>query len=238
MQQTQAMPARYTLDHAGSRLEVEVVAARLTNTARLFVDGQQVDEQQASLGDRTYLRWQQRAVLVQWGWWSGQVARCVLFEEHESRPEREGIPFTPPPGTRAARLARFRREHPALYAARHIAIAVLQVALPLLGIGALITGLLPDLDWSWLPDIRVFLRSLRAQIGAWLPDIGLPFDPRQWLRPWILWVVKSPVFAWGKWLLPVVIASFVAIEEFQRHQRKQRNANQPADQPDSRSARR
>ncbi|HEY0734495.1 MAG TPA: hypothetical protein VGD69_06290 [Herpetosiphonaceae bacterium] len=231
MQQTQAIPARYTLDHAGQRIEVEVTAAGLTNTARLLIDGQPVAEQQASLGDRTRLRWQQWTVLVQWGWWSGQVARCVLFEEHddsEPQPQSKGIVFAPPPGSRAARLAQFQREHPALYAARHVAIAVLQVTLPLLGIGALILGLLPAIDWAWLSDIGAFFRSLRLQIGAWLPSIDLPFfDLRDWLRSWIVWIVRSPVFAWGKWLLPVVIAVFVAIEEFRRHQRSQASAHQP-----------
>lgn len=231
MQQTQAIPARYTLDHAGHRFEVEVTSAGLTNTARLLVHGQLIDEQQASLGDRSYLRWQQWTVLVQWGWWSRQITRCVLLEahdDHEPQPEKDGIPFTPPPGSHAAWLAQFQHEHPALYAARHIAIAVLHVALPLLGIGALILGLLPDLDWSWLPDIGAFLRSLRAQIMSWLPDIDLPLlGLRQWLRSWIVWIVKSPVFAWGKWRLPIVIAVFVAIEEFQRHQRKQAAAKQP-----------
>ena len=229
--QTQVLPTRYTLDHAGHRFEVEIAAAGLTNTARLLIDGQLVEEQQASIGDRTRMRWQQWTVLIQWGWWSGQVARCVLLEVHEAQPqpEKHGLPLTPPPGSRAARLAQFQREHPALYAARHVALAVLQVALPLLGIGALILGLLPDLDWSWLPDVGAFLRSLRAQIFGWLPDIDLPFlDLRQSIRSWIVWIVKSPVFAWGKWLLPVVIAVFVAIEEFQRHQR-----NQAAKQPES-----
>ncbi|HEY0606309.1 MAG TPA: hypothetical protein VGD58_25525 [Herpetosiphonaceae bacterium] len=221
MQQTQAIPARYTLDHAGHRIEVEVTAAGLINTARLVIDGQPVDEQQASLGDRTRLRWQQWTVLVQWGWWSGQVARCVLLEERDDREPQ-------PPGSRAARLAQFQREHPALYAARHVAIAVLQVSLPLLGIGALLLGLLPALDWSWLPDIGAFFRALRLQIATWLPDIDLPFlDLRVWLRSWLGWIVRSPVFVWGKWLLPIVIAVFVAIEEFRRHQRSQANAHQP-----------
>lgn len=238
MQQSQAILARYTLDHAGQRIEVQVTAVGLTNTARLLIDGQPVDEQQASLGDRTHLHCQQWTVLVQWGWWSGQVARCVLVEARDSResqPQSAGVVFTPPPGSHAARLAQFQREHPALYAARHVAIAVLQVALPLLGIGAVIIGLLPQIDWSWVPDIGAFFRSLRLQIAAWLPDIDLPFfDLRSSIRAWIVWVVKSPVFTWGKWLLPIVIAVLVAIEEFQRHQRKQNQIKQPgpADQSD------
>src|ERR1044071_7473190 len=98
MQQTPAIPACYTLDHAGHRFEVEITAVGLTNTARLVIDGQIIDEQQASLGDRTRLRWQQWAVLIRGGWWGGQVARCVLLEardDHEPQPERDGIALTP-----------------------------------------------------------------------------------------------------------------------------------------------
>jgi hypothetical protein len=217
----QSAPARYTLDHAGHRIEVEVAAAQLTNVARLFVDGRQVDERQASLGDRSRLQSNDVTVVIQWGWWSGHVAKCALVEERDTgkaQPEIDETPLAPPPGTRAARLARFQREHPALYATRHVALATLKAALPLLGLGALIAALLPQLDWSWLADIGALIRSLRAQIGAWVPDISLPFSvPREW----IVSIVKSPVVAWAKWALPIIIAIFVAVEEVRRQRRKQ-----------------
>jgi hypothetical protein len=244
MQQTRAARARYTLDYAGHRIEVEVTAAGLTNVARLFIDGRQVDQQQASLGDRSRLQGDTVTVVVQWGWWSGHVAKCVLVEERDTgkaQPEIDETPFEPPPGTRAARLAQFQREHPALYATRHVALATLQVLLPLLGLGALITALLPQIDWSWITGIVAFVRSLLLQIRAWIPDIDLPFSiPREW----ILWIVNSPWFAWAKrgfvwakWVLPIIIAIFVAIAEFQRYQRKQHQQHQanhtlPTDQPD------
>jgi hypothetical protein len=237
MQQMQSAPARYTFDHAGHRIEVEVTAANLTNVARLFIDGQQVDEQQASLGDRTRLQWNTVTVVVRWGWWSGYVTSCVLVEERDTgkaQPEIDETPFVPPPGTRAAKLAQFQREHPALYATRHVALATLKVVFPLLGLGALITVLLAQIDWSWAANIGAFVRSLLLQIRAWVPDIDLPFSvPREW----ILWIVKSPLFAWAKWVLPIIIAMFVAIEEFQRHQRKQHrkhsaNETAPTDQSD------
>lgn len=220
MRQMQSTPARYTLDHAGHRIEVEVVGAALTNVARLFIDGRQVDEQQASLGDRTRLQWDTVTVVVQWGWWSGHVTKCALVEERDTgntQPEIDETPLAPPPGTRAARLARFQREHPALYASRHVALAILKVALPLLGIGALIAGLLPQIDWSWPADIGAFVRSLLAQIRAWVPDIDPPFSvPREWIVRHV-----KPVVGWAKWVLPIIIAIFVAIEEVQRHRRKQ-----------------
>lgn len=243
MQQTQAAPARYTLDHAGHRIEVEATAAKLTNVARLFIDGRQVDERQASLGDRTYLRGNSVTVVVQWGWWSGQVARCVLVEERDTgkaQPEVDETPFEPPPGTRAARLVQFQREHPALYATRHVALATLKVALPLLGLGGLLTALLPQIDWSWVADIGAFVRSLRLQSGEWIPDIDLPFLSRpEWISPIVKSVVAwvKPLVGWAKWVLPIIIAILVAIEEVQRHQRKQRSKHGAdetvsTDQPD------
>jgi hypothetical protein len=127
--------------------------------------------------------------------------------------------------TRETRLAQFQRRHPALYAARHVALAILQVALPLLGLGALILALLPQIDLPWVAEVGAFMRSLRVQIGAWIPDISLPFpDPREWIRG----IVNSPMFApvklvlgRVKWALPIVIAIVVAIKEYQRHRRKQ-----------------
>lgn len=214
---------RHTLDRAGHHIEVEVGAVKLTNTARLFIDGQQIDEQHASLGDRTRFQWNGSAIVVQWGWWSGQVMKCVLVEERDpgnAQPKIDETPFAPPPGTRAAKLAQFRHEHPALYAMRHVVRATLQVALPLLGLGALFTALLPQVDWAWAAELGVFIRALRMQIGAWLPDVSLPLPSP---RAWIMWIVTSPWFIWGKWILPIIIAIFVAIEEVQRHKRRQHN---------------
>jgi hypothetical protein len=130
-----------------------------------------------------------------------------------------------PQETRETSVARFQRKHPALYAARHVALAILQVALPLLGLGALLVALLPQIDLPWVAEIGAFVRSLRVQIGTWIPDISLPFpDPREWIKG----IVNSPMFepvklvvGRVKWALPIVIAIFVAIKEYQRHRRKQ-----------------
>ncbi|HET9222492.1 MAG TPA: hypothetical protein VFO07_08315 [Roseiflexaceae bacterium] len=122
-------------------------------------------------------------------------------------------------------MERFQRKYPALYATRHVALAILQVVLPLLGLGALIAALLPQIDLSWVAEIGAFIRSVRIQIGMWIPDIGLPFPD---LRATIKGIVRSPMFesvklAVGrvKWALPIIIAIFVAIKEVRRHTRKQ-----------------
>jgi hypothetical protein len=133
------------------------------------------------------------------------------------------------PQTREDRLARFQREHPALYAARHVVIAALKLAIPLLGLGALATALLPAIDWSWAAEIGAFARSLRSQIGAWLPDIGLPLPGRP---EWLAETIKSlagqarPLIAWAKWIVPIIVATLVAIEEYQRHRRKRHKAGE------------
>jgi hypothetical protein len=129
------------------------------------------------------------------------------------------------PETRETRLERFRREHPVLYAMRHVALAVLQVMLPLLGLGALLVALLPQIDLPWVAEIGAFIRSVRVEIGTWIPDISLPFpSPRELIRS----IVNSPMFdtikpvvGRVKWALPIIIAIFVAIKEIQRHRRKQ-----------------
>jgi hypothetical protein len=49
-----------------------------------------------------------------------------------------GEPTPLEPGTRAPRHARFEREHPRLYAARHVIMGVLQVAAVLIGLFVLL----------------------------------------------------------------------------------------------------
>lgn len=220
VQQEQSFLERYTLEYAGHRIEVEATGIEDSNIARLFVDGELVDEQRASRLARSYLQWEELKVIVQWGLSNAQVVKCVLVE---ATPVRHETPFLPPPGTHAARLAQFQRDHPVLYAMRHIAVAILQVTLPLLGLGLLLTALLPEIDLPWA-DIRSILRGVREQIGLWIPDInlGLP-DPRELIRS----IVRSPEFVairliWGriKWLVPVIVAIVVAIREIKRHKEK------------------
>jgi hypothetical protein len=67
------------------------------------------------------------------------LAGLVAAERH---------PFAPPPGSFAARLLIFQRNHPRLYASRHVVLAVGKVATALLGLAVLVRLLLqPVLDW-------------------------------------------------------------------------------------------
>ena len=82
--------------------------------------------------------------------------------------------FSPPPGSFAARLLIFQRNHPRLYASRHVMLAVGKVAAALLGLGLLVRLLLqPVLDWikDRLPEID--LPSIPWPDIPW-PDIPLP----------------------------------------------------------------
>jgi hypothetical protein len=125
----------------------------------------------------------------------------------------EKHPFAPPPGSLAARLQAFERDHPRLWASRHVVLAVLKVLVALLGFAAFIRlllapvlswlrGLLPDID---LPDI------------PW-PDIDLPDIP--WpdidlpdlvLPPWLRAVLGT-----AKFWVPVLVAIAVAVAEVRR----------------------
>jgi hypothetical protein len=125
----------------------------------------------------------------------------------------ERHPFSPPPGSFAARLLIFQRNHPQLYASRHVVLAVGKVAAALLGLGLLIRLLLqPVLDWikDRLPGIN--LPSIPWPDLPWpdipLPDIDLPnLAMPSWLR-----VIISTAKFW----LPVLIAIGVAVAETRR----------------------
>lgn len=92
------------------------------------------------------------------------------------------IPFTPPPGSHAARLGNLARQHPVHYAARHVAFALLQLGLGLLEIGAILWALLgkvlPRLNLAKLvPDFGISLPGwLKTILG--IPDriTDIPID--------------------------------------------------------------
>jgi hypothetical protein len=111
--------------------------------------------------------------------------------------------FDPPPGSFAARLLVFQRNHPRLYAFRHVVRAIGGVAAGLLGLAVFVRLLLqPVLDWiaDRLPDIE--LPSI-----PW-PDIDLPELPvPSWLRV---------ILGTAKFWLPVLIAIGVAMAEIRR----------------------
>jgi hypothetical protein len=133
--------------------------------------------------------------------------------------------------SREARRDRLAREHPVRFTLQRVGLAVVEVVLGVLGVGAIIgvfvRGLLPDVTWAWLPDVPV---------PQWIQDL----EPPEWLRyvdP-IYWIgrldvpwpdVDLPGWLAGstKYWLPIVIALVVALVEVDR--RRKRSAD-PADQ--------
>jgi hypothetical protein len=216
---TQTPSIRYGLDHDGHRFEVETESAGFSTVGRLFVDDVQVDEQKS--GDQKILpEGGGLTVVVRLNWLDH--IREILAVPSGTDPQKadtEGIAFEPPPGSRAARMEKVKREHPTLYAARHVVIATLQVLIGVLGIGALLRGLLPRFNlpaipipdlpaipWPDLPDI------------PWpdlpLPDIDVPDLPfHDQLRE--LWSAVN-------WLVPIIIAVLIAVNEVSKRRKRER----------------
>lgn len=192
---------RYTLKHADHYLEVEPSEVGRGYLARLFVDGELKAEQKAR-NERVQLQADNVTVLVRWGG-LGHITQCVLVEKlpDGEKGQVQELPFEPPPGTRAARLAQLEHERPVIYASRHVLWAVLQLLLPLLGIGALLATFLPRVDLTWLPT------PLYDKLFGGPPD---------WLAP----VLDSTVFQVAKWSLPILIAILVAVNEVEKRQKK------------------
>ncbi|MEU6040431.1 hypothetical protein ABZ801_33995 [Actinomadura sp. NPDC047616] len=252
-----AAGGRWLLDHDGHRLQVETERVGWMRIVRLYVDGVQQAETQAlhqaklPYGDMSVL-----VAFDPLGLLDGQAARCVLApprpdddtpdekdgaEDGEAKKDaddgegedggdsgREKVPFTPPEGTRAARRERLAREHPALYASRHVVVATGKVVFGILGISALISAVVrllvsylprPDVD---LPDIDppdLSLPDIPWPDIPWpdidLPDVALP----AWLQA---------ILATTKYWIPILIAIGVAVHEVDRRKKQDRGRREPA----------
>jgi len=198
---------RFTLLRDDRLLRIETRRAGIETAARFSIDEQQV------AGSRNWfepvtLTHDDLTVDVR-STWLGQVTGCALVRDDDAR-----IPFTPPTGSHAARLDELASEHPVLYASRHVAIALLELGLGLLGIGVIVWAffgqLLPRLNLPDLvPDIGISLPGFLKTILS-IPDwSGLTGTLLSWFQD-------------VRILIPVAIAVVVAIEEVQR--RKTRNA--------------
>lgn len=134
----------------------------------------------------------------------------------------ERRPFDPEPGTIAARLRTLEERHPRLWAARHVAAAVVRVVAGLLGLLVLLEALVrPLLRWlaGLVPDVHlpdVDLPDLP------LPDLDLPSIP--WpdvdlpdvtLPGWLAAVLATAKI-WG----PLLVGVGMAVAEVRRRRRR------------------
>ncbi|WP_157063330.1 hypothetical protein [Luteipulveratus mongoliensis] len=118
------------------------------------------------------------------------------------------VDLDPEPGSKAARLEAKAREHPRLYAARHVVGAVAGLLVPLLGLGLLVKLLLGWLT-DRLPDVN--LPSID------LPSLPLPdWDLPDWELPG--WVTAAVAVA--KYVVPVAIAIGIAAHEVRRRRQQ------------------
>jgi hypothetical protein len=218
---TSSTPNHYTLVENGRAFSVATASAGLSTIGRLFVDGVQVDEQK-SKDNAIHLNGGGLTVVVRLNWLD-HVTQILAVPSgvDPKKVDEEGVAFAPPPGSHAARLERLRRDHPTLYAARHVAVAILQVLVGVLGIGALLRGLLPRIDWPEIPwpDLPPIPRPVLPAI-PW-PDIPLPdVDlPNFTIPGWI-----GEVWSSVNWLVPIAIAVVVAFNEVQKRRQRERVA--------------
>jgi len=220
--------ARFRLTHASRLYEVESRSAGLQTVAQLFVDDQLVEEKKGM--DRSLQLTGGDLIVVVFLGFMGDIVE-VLAVPNGTNPgkiKEEGIAFAAPAGSRAARLEQMRRGHPVLYAARHVALAVLQVGFGVLGIGALLGALLPRVDLPDIPIPRIDLPAI-----PWpaidLPEIPWPDIPLPAIDvPLPDLALLAPLQElWGavNWLVPIVIAIIVAWNEYDKR-RKRQNAAQ------------
>lgn len=218
---------RFTLDHDGHRFAVESESAGLQTLARLFVDGEQVDEKKG-MDKKITLEGGGLIVVVKLTFLGAiDEILAVPVGTDPKKAAEEGVAFAAPAGSRAARMEELRRTRPTLYAARHVAMAVLQVAIGVFGIGALLWGLVegllprinfPDIPLPDLPNI------------PW-PDIDLPAIPWPDLPLPAIVLPDLSHLAWIKdllsslnWLVPIVIAIVVALNELDKRRKREKAA--------------
>ena len=210
---------RYHLDDNGSRYEVHTRSAGLHTTGRLYVDGVLVDEQESE-GQKIRLEGGGLVAVVKLNWLDRITeVLAVPSGTDPKRADAEGVAFAPAPGSRAARLEKLKREHPNLYAARHVAIAVAQVLVGVLGIGALLSGLLPRIDLPAVP-----IPDLPAI--PW-PDIPWPNIPLPAIDVPDLPFLDQIQALWSavNWLVPIVIAVLIAINEVHKRRKREQAAS-------------
>lgn len=136
-------------------------------------------------------------------------SRDVSTHRGRSRPEQ--LPFEPPPHTAVHRWYRVKRDHPTLYATRHVLAGIGEALVALVGLAFLVRWV----PWGAIPTPSV---DLPDQPLPDLPDIPLPHvSLPDWRLPgWLRAVARTKEY----WL-PIVIGIALAGGEMGRRRRRQ-----------------
>ena len=204
------MPVSFGTDLAGQRIDLRPKGWTSDGKYELLVDGEVVAEakpkdakvelRHGSLKVNAKLAWHEQS--IQWA--------EVTVDGGES------MPMDPEPGSRQAKLEAYAERYPKLYAARHVAVGIGQVVIPILGIG-LALSFLPSIP---VPTPDVSLPSVHIPF----PDVSLPDLPDLPSLPgWVETAVESI-----KFVFPVLLGLGLAVREYKRRQeaaeKKQRAA--------------
>lgn len=225
--------APFTFQTPTHVLAVTSESSGVQTIIRLYA-GEALIAEQRGLDSTVTLRAADAIVVVKLGPLGG-IAQALHLppDANPQDAQRLGAEFTAPPGTFAAGLQAWATRHPELYAARHVAVAVGQTLLGILGVSALLFGLLPAIPWPAvaLPDLPWPHLSPPALP---LPDIRLPLPviPRPHVTPpaWL-----EPLLGTLKYLAPVIIASGIAAREARQRRARSRlaaSSERVQEQPD------
>ncbi len=156
------------------------------------------------------------AVRLKFPMW-GPARRVTLHRsEMDAHAGIGGTDFEPEPGSTAALRAEWIGRHPHLHLVRQTAVATAAVTVPLLLVWLLTLIPQPDLDIPW-PDINLPSIPWPDLPSIPWPDINLPSIPWPELPGLPEWL--EPV---RQFIVPVLIAFFIARGEVKRRQRIER----------------
>lgn len=176
-------PYAHQLDIDGRHIEVRADSTWRKHTLRLSVDGEVVDK--STHAAHNFFRLKGGGVEVRArSNWLGNVRRAELVRDEGN------VLFAPEPGSPAAELEKLALRRPKAYAARYVAKAIGGVLIAVLGLGALLGFLVPDID-----------------LGISLPDIEVP--------EWAEIAIESL-----QYVIPVAVALLLARREFRRRRRR------------------
>ncbi len=223
------MEDAWTLRRDGRDHAVVGGAGRATT---LLVDGAPVDQGTAGYWESVTLEHDDVAVRVQWGPRNTITKVVATIDDTE-------VPLAPPPGSSAERRDRLALDHPRLHVARRVGIALAEIVVGVLGVGALVgafvRGLLPRVSWDWLPDVS-WPDWLRAPDWFryldpfhWLAQLGLSWpDPPAWLVS--AWDTVTPT---AKFWVPLLVAAAIGYGEVRKRREQETARLAQRDEPSS-----